>query len=45
MKKRCVVILCILLLSSCGGHYAVPPEKDLSNPTIGGRVFGPAKTP
>jgi len=39
------LVLCILALTACGGRYTVPAQKDIPNPAIGGRVFGPELFP
>lgn len=38
-------LLCVLLcaLTACGGRYIVPDQRDIPNPNIGGRVFGPVQ--
>lgn len=43
MKRLILVGLLVGLLAACGGRYTVPPEKELPNPNIGGRVFGPVQ--
>jgi len=36
-------LACFLALTACGGRYTVPAQKDIPNPAIGGRVFGPVE--
>lgn len=47
MTKRLIglCMICFLALTACSGRYTVPAQKDIPNPAIGGRVFGPAVVP